>query len=328
MVGKYEIEIYNKRVHYFLTVKRNITILQGNSATGKTELMRLIRDYEENGISSGVTVKADVRCTVLTTVDWELRLRGMNKCIIFIDETAGFIRSKKFAECVRGSDNYFVIATRDALDQLSYSVDEIYGLRTDSSKYQVFKKVYNEMYRIYNMGMIKHFDPEIVLTEDTNSGYQCFSLMFSCDCVAAGGKSRIYREIRKYQYQKILVIVDGAAFGAEMGKVSGYLGQSKQDCTLYAPESFEYLILESGILDVPDEVINETYQYADSCTYLSWEEFYTSYLVEAASGTVYQYRKSSLGKAYRTVGVIRKMTRILPEQIRPFYEECSIRVTN
>lgn len=39
MVGKYDIEVYNKRVHYFLTVKRNITILQGNTATGKTELI-------------------------------------------------------------------------------------------------------------------------------------------------------------------------------------------------------------------------------------------------------------------------------------------------
>lgn len=42
MVGKYEIEVYNNKVHYFLTIKRNITILQGNSATEKTELIRLV----------------------------------------------------------------------------------------------------------------------------------------------------------------------------------------------------------------------------------------------------------------------------------------------
>ena len=48
MIGKYEIEICNNRVHYFLTVRRNITILQGNSATGKTELIRLIGEYEQN----------------------------------------------------------------------------------------------------------------------------------------------------------------------------------------------------------------------------------------------------------------------------------------
>ena len=55
MTGKYDIEIYNKRVHYHLTVKRNITVIQGDSATGKTELLRMISDYENNGISSGIT---------------------------------------------------------------------------------------------------------------------------------------------------------------------------------------------------------------------------------------------------------------------------------
>lgn len=28
MTGKYDIEIYNKRVHYHLTVKRNITVIR------------------------------------------------------------------------------------------------------------------------------------------------------------------------------------------------------------------------------------------------------------------------------------------------------------
>ncbi len=59
MVGKYSIEVYNKKVHYFLTVKRNITILRGNSASGKTELIRLIGDYEANGSSSGITIKCE-----------------------------------------------------------------------------------------------------------------------------------------------------------------------------------------------------------------------------------------------------------------------------
>ena len=43
MTGKYDIEIYNKRVHYHLTVKRNITVIQGDSATGKTELLLIMR---------------------------------------------------------------------------------------------------------------------------------------------------------------------------------------------------------------------------------------------------------------------------------------------
>ncbi|MBR6897300.1 MAG: hypothetical protein IKN24_03935 [Lachnospiraceae bacterium] len=150
MIGKYDIELYNNRVHYFLTVKRNITILQGNSATGKTELIRLIQQYENLGDSSGITLICNAQCRVLMGADWELRLASMHDNIIFIDETAAFLRSKNFAEMVRGLDNYFVIVTRDSLSELPYSVEEIYGLRnvSDSQKYKTYKRVYNEMYKL------------------------------------------------------------------------------------------------------------------------------------------------------------------------------------
>ena len=90
----------------------------------------------------------------------------MQNSIIFIDETANFIRTKKFAEMIRGSDNYFVIVTRDALSQLPYSIDEIYGLKnvSDSSKYKTYKKVYNEMYKIYNFHTYEKFIPTKVIS--------------------------------------------------------------------------------------------------------------------------------------------------------------------
>ena len=113
MNGKYDIEIYNNRVHYFLTVKQKITLLRGDSATGKTELLRLIRDHEENGQSSGITIKCDRECTVLTNVDWERRIQSLKNHIIFIDGTAVFLKLQCFVDLVRGSDNYFVIISRD-----------------------------------------------------------------------------------------------------------------------------------------------------------------------------------------------------------------------
>ena len=86
----------------------------------------------------------------LCAVDWELRLTVMHKCIVFIDETAVFVKSKRFAEMVRGSDNYFVIVTRDDLSQFPYCVDEIYGLRnvSDNQKYKIYHRIYNEMYKL------------------------------------------------------------------------------------------------------------------------------------------------------------------------------------
>ena len=53
MKGSYRVIVYNSRVRYDFTVNRNITVVQGASATGKTTLINLIRDYEENGPESG-----------------------------------------------------------------------------------------------------------------------------------------------------------------------------------------------------------------------------------------------------------------------------------
>ena len=105
MTGKYDIEIYNKRVHYHLTVKRNITVIQGDSATGKTELLRMISDYENNGISSGITKICEKRCVVIENASWKERLATLQQCIIFIDEGAPFLRNKEFTRMVKGSDN-------------------------------------------------------------------------------------------------------------------------------------------------------------------------------------------------------------------------------
>ena len=48
MIGKYELEITTRRVDYKLTLERNITILRGNSATGKSTLYRAVKQYEDD----------------------------------------------------------------------------------------------------------------------------------------------------------------------------------------------------------------------------------------------------------------------------------------
>ncbi|SFH53029.1 hypothetical protein SAMN04487830_10184 [Pseudobutyrivibrio sp. OR37] len=317
MVGKYDIEIYNNKVHYFLEVNRNITILKGNSATGKTELIRLVSEYEANGASSGISLKCEKKCSVLTNVAWELRLSALSQTIVFIDETADFIKTKRFAELVRGSDNYFVIVTRDDLSQLPYSVDEIYGLVnvSSTSKYKAYKKVYNEMYRLYNLNPIQNVNPELVITEDSNSGYQCFSHIFD-KCISSNGKSNIYESIREHKDKKLLVIVDGAAFGPEIGKIMGYLSLNECKCVIYAPESFEYIILKSELLDVPNEIINQTYNYADSKEFASWEEYYNKYLINLSQQTIYKYSKTQLNKNYLGKKALEKIKHVLPEQIQ------------
>ena len=55
MRGSYKVIIQNNRVQFKLTINRNLTIIQGNSATGKTTLLDMVAAHEELGAQSGVT---------------------------------------------------------------------------------------------------------------------------------------------------------------------------------------------------------------------------------------------------------------------------------
>lgn len=131
MVGKYDLELYNNRVHYHLEIKRNITIIQGDSATGKSTLIRMIADYERLGNGSGNTLICDRPCAVLPYSEWDHFILNRHGTIIFVEENLPMIRTKEFAEAVSAADNYFVIIYRDSLPQLAYSIEEIYGFRAD-----------------------------------------------------------------------------------------------------------------------------------------------------------------------------------------------------
>ena len=56
MKGKQSIVVRNRRVQFALELERNITVIRGDSATGKTTMLGMLRDYEELGAQSGVAV--------------------------------------------------------------------------------------------------------------------------------------------------------------------------------------------------------------------------------------------------------------------------------
>ncbi len=148
MKGTHRIIVQNKRIRYDFQIRRNITVIRGNSATGKTALVDMIREHFENGTASGIELSCDKECTVLDGRTWAGQLSMMRDCIIFIDEGNDFVMGNDFASAIQNTDNYYVIVTREGVPSLPYSVDEIYGIR-DSGKYGTLKRTYNEFYHLY-----------------------------------------------------------------------------------------------------------------------------------------------------------------------------------
>lgn len=174
MKGSFEIQIQNNKVKYEFTIRRNITVIQGDSATGKTTLVDMIREYQQNGQESGVILSCKKKCVVLEGQNWKQELSLISDSIVFIDEGNRFVSSVDFASTIKETDNYYVIVTREDMETLPYSVDEIYGIHT-SGKYADLKQIYHEFYHIYNFNNSKNLKTDVVISEDSNSGYEFFS---------------------------------------------------------------------------------------------------------------------------------------------------------
>ena len=302
MKGKHRIVVSTKRQKYEFELRRNLTILRGDSATGKTTLIEMIQDHENDPLGSPVELISDKKCYVLEGALWKEQLAGITDSIVFIDEGNSFVKAEEFAGVIQNTDNYYVIVSRESLPALPYSVEEIYGIRT-SGKYGTLKQIYHEFYRIYNLDETKgEIEPEAVVTEDSNSGYQFFDAVCrenGLTCETLNGKSNIFRYLKVHKNEKILVIADGAAFGSEMDRVMRLM-ESRKNIVLYLPESFEWLILRSGLLEDTevDEILKSPENHVESQQYFSWERYFTAVLMQKTSDSYLKYTKSKLNPVY------------------------------
>lgn len=301
MKGKHKVIVQNNRLHYELEIKRNITIIQGDSATGKTTLIDMIRQAFNLGISSGIEVVCDVPCRTLEGQDWKLILQNLSGNILFIDEENAFIKTEEFASAIKMSDNYFVLVTRENLYNLPYSVEEIYGLHS-SGKYQNSKKVYQQMYHIYSSVEELPVKPVKFITEDSNAGFEFFQSISAekgMKCESAGGKSNLFSAMKSVGEEETCVVADGAAIGAEMSRLYKQT-LYKQNIKLYLPESFEWLILKSGLVDgkTVQTILEAPEDYIESSQYFSWERYFTKILTDMTMDSYLKYSKNKLNSAY------------------------------
>lgn len=302
MKGSYRIIIQNKRLRYEFTIRRNLTILRGDSATGKTTLIEMIQEYTNNGENSSIELFSEKSCYVLEGVTWKGQISVIQDSIVFIDEGNPFVLSDEFAGVIQTTDNYYVIVTRESIPSLPYSAEEIYGIRTNG-RYGGLKQHYNEFFKLYSPRPARTIKPDVIVTEDSNAGFQFFKtcgLEAGIKTLSSGGKTRLLESAKEIPVSEtILLIADGAAFGPEIDLVMKYIS-THTNVSLYIPESFEWLILSSNVLKDKDisEILEDPSQYIESLEYFSWERFFTRLLTDRTRNTYLQYSKTHLNSAY------------------------------
>lgn len=59
MKGRYYFRVKSKKLLFEFSIKRNITVIKGDSATGKTTLLHMMYEYLRVGRESGYSVATD-----------------------------------------------------------------------------------------------------------------------------------------------------------------------------------------------------------------------------------------------------------------------------
>lgn len=237
MKGSYKVKVSRRRGTTFeFTVRRNITIVRGDSGTGKTTLYDMVADYTRLGDRSGVTVQCERPCVALTDIDWRNQLAGIAGSIVFIDEGMEDLPTEDFARAVRDSDNYYVIFTRSELPCLPYSVNEIYRIKT-SGKFHSLVPMYKELEgHRYSLSRAKaNQDFDVLLTEDSKSGLQFFEARFDGEklhCESAQSNTKILDWLCSHDDDPVFVIADGAAFGPYADRVLKYQKEHPHEVTV------------------------------------------------------------------------------------------------
>lgn len=130
MLGKYRIVIHNSKVMYDFTIDRNITIIMGESGTGKSTLYKMAARMKDPSVKNGpkCNIKDKIEVLLPTDRDWYDRISKYSGKIFIADEHVQYIYSNEFASIANQCDNYFIFITRRALPNYCYSVNSIYHI--------------------------------------------------------------------------------------------------------------------------------------------------------------------------------------------------------
>ena len=303
MKGKISFSIKNRQIAFKFDLERNITIITGDSGTGKTKLVNMVRNYSREGKASGVTLKCDKPCIVLDN-NWDIILERTKNSIVFVEESTSFLNKHEFARAILNTDNYYVLVTREPLPEIPYSIDAIKNIIKNNSTPRI-EKLYNKV----SVKDISRFPYDLVIVEDSKSGFQFFSKAsgkWNVHCESSNGKSNILPMLNSCEENRILVVADAAALGSEIRELMRFKSLSKKKIDFFLPESFEWLILKSAIFSRNsnvNKILKDPIEHIESKEYFSWERFFTYLLVEESKNREklkYPKNKGKLPSGYLT----------------------------
>lgn len=341
MKGRYRVlintsyTIDNKVVSYLFEVKRKITIVCGLSASGKTTLFDTIRRKFDSAVilrylpDIGSYKNCDVSIQSLDASNVITSLNLNTNTIFILDEDVYYaIDAVLIAELLRKTNNYVIIISRESSmsigNRVPMAVNEIYEIKHTTinnpkimlySLYKRFMYTQSNVYKYGSFDLNKLDSSCVVITEDSKSGFNFFSRVFTNNrvytakgkdkfCSILSGKGYAYdaddNPIAINNTMTVVLVIDGSAFGQCINNLMCILKEYRYKFYLFIPESFEFLLLSSlaKFDNKLSKFIDNVYEYLD-CTktdiinkpedrqnwFGTWERYYYERLFEYTCST-------------------------------------------
>lgn len=276
-------------VEYRLRVASKVTVIRGDSASGKTVLKEYVCD-SKSAIEKPCPV---IEYIPVDGVDPVAILSAYEKgSIVFLDEdaVAEMVENRKL-NAAWHLPLYFVLITRLPLDDIQFGLSDVYKLQTETGVTTTVP-----MYPKFD----KLPDAEIYVSEDSGSGNQYWSAYLQTADPMGGNRGW-------NNCGDGCLIMDGSALGSEIDKV---LDAGKQS---FAPQSFEYLLLRHYT-----KLTAEDFVHLLRPDHLTYERLFDSLCCSTVEYLGFKYSKRSLPKCVLREALIPEFTEREPTR---YYEE-------
>lgn len=267
-------DLYNK-LTYIMELEHRVTIIQGDSATGKSTLVRYIemKDSIKVNIESSKNLLATNINNLLNTIEITGDYKLNSDYIYVLDEYDG-VDNPEMAKILNNSSAMFIIITRDSgLPNINYGIDQIYKFK-NSGKYNYLVKMYNNL----NDRELNLEELSDIVTEYSGSGLDFYKVFNNFNVYSSYGNSNITKNLKNNQ----IIVIDSLGYGPYIKTTIDTI--SSRNIFIIYPKSFEYLLLIS--------LFPNTVKY--NAEIFNYEKYYYKIAINVFNEYGLNYSKSKL----------------------------------
>lgn len=308
---------------YKLLIREKVTVIRGQSGTGKTRLIDIIRNTVPGNPTYQVNVSHRLFISAPSAADL-LRnsVESWKDTLVFVDERIVDSLGDYFCSLVRESEAYWIIISRndDILRTIPFSMFEAYEF-VKTNNVIVNKQIFSCDSRTFG-GKFAVNTVTGFITEDSASGWYFFNKALPKAIVkdSASSNTKVVSTVIKHLGSSacILVLFDACAFGPFLGDLLSLLDMpeyKQSDICFYAMESFEWFLLHSlQLKHLPkvQDVLSNPYKYAYHPKYITYEGFYEEELSDNCIVMGKSYDKSCEDHPFYTTRNIIHLLSLIP----------------